>query len=64
MMTFSYTSKCELADMQGQPTTTCTVTTEAESLPDVLNDFAQFLRGSGYHFNGTIEVVEDEKVHP
>jgi len=65
MMTFSYTSKCQLAEDMGHPTSTCVVTTEAEGLDDLLIDFASFLRGCGYHFDGTIEVQEPftEEIH-
>ncbi len=31
------------------------------ALPEVLESFEQFLRGAGYHFNGDIEIVENEE---
>lgn len=60
MIIFSYTSKCQLADELGQPTVTCVVTTEAETLPDIISDFERFLKGAGYCFQGTLDFTEDE----
>jgi hypothetical protein len=59
-MTFNYTSKCELADRLRQPTVTCVVTTDAETLPEILSDFERFLKGSGFVFNGSVTIGEDE----
>jgi hypothetical protein len=39
----------------GSPSTT--VEFEADALQDVLEKFADFLRGSGYHFDGYLDVV-------
>lgn len=35
---------------------------DKEFLPDVLEQFEQFLRGCGYYFDGRLELVEDEPV--
>jgi len=35
---------------------------EAESLDLVLSQFTDFLRGCGYHFKGTVLVVDDYPV--
>lgn len=39
----------------GSPSTTLEF--EADTLQDVLEKFADFLRGSGYHFDGYLDVV-------
>ena len=62
MMTFSYTSKCQLADTMGQPTVTCVVTTEAEELHEILSDFERFLKGSGFVFDGIVDITKEDKV--
>ena len=36
-----------------------TVEFEKEFLPEVLENFENFLRGSGYHFDGTLDFVND-----
>lgn len=36
-----------------------TVEFEADSLNDILNEFEMFLRGSGFYFRGTLDVVND-----
>lgn len=33
-------------------------------LSDILEQFAAFLRGCGFHFNGQIEIVEPEEDSP
>lgn len=33
---------------------------ENNELPSVLANMEQFLRGCGYHFKGTLEIVEDD----
>jgi hypothetical protein len=35
---------------------------DKEFLPDVIEQFEQFLRGCGYYFDGRLELVEDEPV--
>lgn len=35
-----------------------TMETNSETLPDILAEFEQFLRGSGFHFNGQLDIVE------
>lgn len=36
------------------------ITTEAECIEQILEDFEDFLRGSAFHPNGTLEVVKEE----
>ena len=38
-----------------------TVEFSADSLPDILEHFEMFLRGSGFHFSGTLDFVPDEE---
>lgn len=38
----------------------CTVVSNAESLDAILTDFKNFLRGSGFTFNGNLEIVDLE----
>ena len=37
-----------------------TVEFYADSLNQILSEFETFLRGSGYHFDGNIDIVEEE----
>lgn len=50
-----FTFKSETAGF-GSPSTTLEV--EVDQLEDVLHYFADFLRGSGYHFDGHIDIVD------
>lgn len=34
---------------------------EAETLDEVIENFEEFLRGCGYYFNGTLQIVPDEE---
>ena len=36
-----------------------TVETNNVSLPDILAEFEQFLRGAGFHFDGQLDIVEE-----
>jgi len=45
---------------ESSPYTRVSIETDAVSLDDVLNEFENFLRGSGYHINGRLEVVDWE----
>jgi hypothetical protein len=40
-----------------------TVEFSADSLPDILEHFEMFLRGSGFHFSGTLDFVPDEEYY-
>lgn len=51
-----YTFICE--EEYGTPAKR-TVEFEADSLNDILNEFEMFLRGSGFYFRGTLDVVND-----
>lgn len=35
-----------------------TLETNSVSLPDILAEFEQFLRGAGFHFDGQLDIVE------
>lgn len=37
-----------------------TVEFEADSLDQILNEFEMFLRGSGFYFRGTLDIVDEE----
>ena len=39
----------------------CQVETESATLPDILEDFEQFLRGCGFGFKGRLDFVEEDK---
>lgn len=43
-------------------TTTCTVTTTAVTLPAILQDIELFLRGSGFYFDGSVDIIDDVDV--
>jgi len=34
---------------------------ESQTIPDLLDDFEDFLRGCGFRFNGSIQIVEEEE---
>jgi hypothetical protein len=40
-----------------------TVEFSADYLPDILEQFEMFLRGSGFHFSGTLDFVPDEEYY-
>jgi len=40
-----------------------TVEFEKDFLPEVLENIEMFLRGAGYHFDGTLDFVDDEYVN-
>ena len=46
-------------DYQGQPKQGVNYTTTAVTLPNILADFEQFLRGCGFAFDGQIDIVGD-----
>lgn len=41
-------------------TTTVRIESDTEDLMTLLNDFEDFLRGSGFHFKGNLEIINDE----
>jgi hypothetical protein len=55
MFTFTHTS-----DYSGQPTVQINLTSDAVSLPDILGNFEDFLRGCGFVFDGHITIVDEE----
>lgn len=45
---------------ESTPSETVTVSLRAESLHEVLEAFERFLKGAGFVFNGTLDIVEEE----
>jgi hypothetical protein len=39
-----------------------TIEFSADYLPDILQHFEMFLRGSGFHPTGTLDFVQDEEI--
>ena len=62
-----YTFKCEHFDYNNpfnpEERISSTITQEfnAESLSDVLENFEMFLRGSGFHFDGQLDIVKEDE---
>jgi hypothetical protein len=54
--TFDYTWR----DTEGELVSRTRHTTTDETLGEVLNAFELFLRGSGFHFNGHLEFVNED----
>ena len=48
------------ANYTGQPQYESVVKTSAETLPDILSDFEQFLRGAGFSFEGEVDIINEE----
>ncbi len=38
------------------------MTTEAETLSDLIETFQYFLKGSGFHFDGNLEIVTEDDI--
>lgn len=58
-----FTFKLEQA-YGGQPTQTTIIITDSETIPDVLEKFAMFMRGCGFALKPTEElVIEDTEEH-
>lgn len=56
-ITFTHTS-----NYVGQPETNLTMELKGDlSLSEVLENFAQFLRGAGYYFDGYVDIVNDDE---
>lgn len=36
------------------------IESDSITLPDLLEDFEEFLRGAGFHFDGHLDIVNDE----
>lgn len=36
-----------------------TFETNSETLPEILEEFEQFLRGAGFHFDGSVDIVQE-----
>ena len=52
----------QVDDISGHNAET-TIEFSAEYLPDILQHFEMFLRGSGYHPTGTLEFVDEEECY-
>lgn len=50
-----------MTSIDGGPMETVIHITHSVSLGEIINDFEYFLRGAGFHFNGGLGVVEDDK---
>ena len=48
-----------VSEYEGQPRTIVNVNTDAVSLSEILSVMEDFLRGCGFHFDGHIEIVEE-----
>jgi hypothetical protein len=46
-----------------QPGTKINIQFEGESLDEILEEFAMFLRGCGFAINGTLDIVSDEEFY-
>ena len=55
-MTFS----SETTNPDGRVTSFC-MTTDAVTLPEILENFELFLKGSGFVFDGNVDIVEESK---
>lgn len=53
-MKFTFTSVSEYSG------TKTTVEFEAETLGEIVEHFEAFLKGGGFHFNGYLDLTEDE----
>lgn len=59
-MEFSYTQ----TDMFGKPEKTYNLSTNNLVLGDILQDFEMFLRGCGFQFDGTVDIVDENRIDP
>lgn len=55
-----FTFICEHEDLNGNDNSRITFELEKDSLFDVVEEFERFLRGSGFVFEGQLDVVDDE----
>jgi hypothetical protein len=60
-MTCQHYNYFGLADRQ--PGTKINIQFEGESLDEILEEFAMFLRGCGFSINGTLDIVPDEEFY-
>jgi len=60
MHTFSYTPDPQ----NSYDHTSVTVSTNTPSLEEVLQAFEQYLRATGFHFVGVVDIVNDEPSTP
>jgi len=50
-----------VSEYPNQPKTIVNVNTDAVSLPEILGVMEDFLRGCGFHFDGRLDIVEEEE---
>ena len=50
----------QIDDISGEFSAETTVEFSADSLPDILQHFEMFLRGSGFHPSGTLDFVDED----
>jgi hypothetical protein len=49
-----------VSEYNNQPKTIVNVNTDAVSLPEILGVMEDFLRGCGFHFDGRLDIVEED----
>jgi hypothetical protein len=59
-MRFTFTKKASFLAKEDNQATTF-IEFEALTLPDILANFEDFLRGCGFRFDGVLDFVEDEE---
>jgi hypothetical protein len=61
-MNSKFTFSCEHSDSFGNVAKTYNLTTNEVSLMDLIADFETFLKGSGFLFDGILDIVEPESM--
>ncbi len=46
---------------EGKPTHIITHETYSVSLPEIIMEFEQYLRGTGFNFTGSLEIVQEDE---
>lgn len=54
-----FTLTAEHKDFNGKVTSTTTNTFEVDYLPDVLENIELFLRGTGFYFDGDLDIINE-----
>lgn len=49
-----------MTSVDGGPMETVIHITHNDSLSEIINDFEYFLRGAGFHFDGSLDIVTDD----
>lgn len=58
-----FTLIAEHLDDKGNPTSTVTHVFNEDFLPDVVMSMQEFLRGTGFYFNGDLDIVETQTTY-